>query len=60
MAWTGVGIAALTAQPMTCAFEDPRRAVGSLTTLMIVGLIAMQAVRLVRAERGALAASGTP
>ena len=59
MAWTGLCIAALTAEAVGGFLGDPQRAILALAILFIVGLIAMQAVRLVRVERGVPASSGT-
>jgi hypothetical protein len=55
LAWTCLCIAALTTEAVAGGSEDPMRVVGALANLLVVGVIAMQAVRLVRAERAIVA-----
>lgn len=57
MGWTALCIAALTGEACVGGLEDPQRVIHSLAILLIVGIIAMQAIRLVKIERAASLAS---
>ena len=51
MAWTGLCIAALTAEAVRTGLTDSDRMISVVGYLILIGLMTMQAVRLVRAER---------
>jgi hypothetical protein len=50
MAWTGLCIAALTAEAVRAGLSDSDRMISAVGYLLLLGLMTMQSVRLVRAE----------
>jgi hypothetical protein len=53
MAWTGLCIAALTVEALRTGLSDSDRMISVVGYLLIMGIVTMQAVRLVRAEHPA-------
>lgn len=58
MIWMGLCISALTTEVLR-AGGDSQRVLSALPILMVVGVFAMQGVRLLRAERSATATTGS-